>query len=84
MDYFIDVIVPLSVANTFTYSVSEAEFNFIEKGMRVAVPFGKTSVYTGIVLNKHHQSPVLYQAKDIFTIIDEYPVVTDKQLQFWQ
>lgn len=84
MDYFIDVIVPLSVANTFTYSVSEAEFNFIKEGMRVAVPFGKTSVYTGIVRNKHHQNPLLYQAKDIFTIIDEHPVVSEKQLQFWQ
>ena len=84
MECFIDVIVPLAVTNTFTYKVTEAEFNFILQGMRVGVPFGKRAVYTGIVLNKHHEKPQLYEAKDILTIIDDKSIVTAKQIEFWQ
>ncbi|SEH70585.1 replication restart DNA helicase PriA [Paenimyroides aquimaris] len=84
MEYFIDVVVPLSIATTFTYSVNQAEFIFLQPGMRVAVPFGKKKVYTAIVLSKHNQKPSVYTPKDILTIIDEQPIVTTKQLDFWQ
>ena len=84
MDYFIDVIVPITVTTTFTYRVSQAEYNFLQQGMRVAVPFGKRLVYTALVLNKHNQKPQVYEAKDIHTIIDEQPIVTKIQIEFWQ
>lgn len=84
MEYFIDVVVPLSIATTFTYSINQAEFIFLQPGMRVAVPFGKKKVYTAIVLSKHNQKPSVYTPKDILTIIDEQPIVTTKQLDFWQ
>ena len=84
MDYFIDVIVPIAVTTTFTYRVSQAEYNFLQQGMRVAVPFGKRLVYTALVLSKHDQKPQLYEAKDIHTIIDEKPIVTQIQIEFWQ
>lgn len=38
MNYFVEVIVPLALDPTFTYAVSEAEYEFIQVGMRVAVP----------------------------------------------
>lgn len=84
MDFFIDVIVPVSIANTFTYRVSQAEFNFLSAGMRVAVPFGKRRVYTAIVLDKHPNKPLIYEPKDILTIIDDRPIVTNHQLKFWK
>lgn len=84
MDFFIDVIVPVSIANTFTYRVSQAEFNFLSAGMRVAVPFGKRKVYTAIVLDKHQNKPVIYEPKEILTIIDDRPIVTNHQLKFWK
>lgn len=84
MEYFIDVIVPIAVTTTFTYRVSQAEYNFLQQGMRVAVPFGKRLVYTALVLNKHNQKPQLYEAKDIHAIIDEQPIVTKTQIEFWQ
>lgn len=84
MDYFIDVIVPIAVTTTFTYRVSQAEYNFLQQGMRVAVPFGKRLVYTAMVLNKHSQKPQVYEPKDIHTIIDEQPIVTKIQMDFWQ
>ena len=83
MSYFIEVILPLAVVRMFTYQVSETEFNFIEIGARVAVPFGKSKFYTGLVSSKHHNKPTLYEAKEIHQIIDEKPIVTEIQLQHW-
>lgn len=84
MLYFIEVVLPLAVAKNFTYQVSEAEFNYIQEGMRVAVPFGKTKIYTALVINKHNNPPQLYQAKEIHQILDEKPVVNSFQLNHWK
>jgi primosomal protein N' (replication factor Y) len=83
MAYFIDVIVPLPLKNTFTYALTTEEFANIAEGMRVAVPFGKTKVYTGVVLSKHTTPPLKYEAKPIEEILDSNPTVTPKQLKFW-
>jgi primosomal protein N' (replication factor Y) len=82
--YFVEVILPLSLAKTFTYSVSEAEYNYIEKGMRVAVPFGKSKIYTALVIETHENKPALYDAKEIHQILDEKPIVTEIQIAHWQ
>jgi primosomal protein N' (replication factor Y) len=63
--------------------VSEAEFNFIANGMRVAVPFGSSKIYTAIAVNKHTTPPLTYDAKEIHQILDEIPVVNEFQLQLW-
>mgnify|MGYP001063719225 FL=1 len=52
--------------------------------MRVAVSFGKSKMYTGLVLNIHTNAPTLYEAKEIHQILDEIPLVNEKQLQHWQ
>lgn len=82
--YFVEVILPLSLAKTFTYSVSEAEFHYIKKGMRVAVPFGKSKIYTALVIEIHQNKPTLYEAKEIHQILDELPIVTEIQIAHWQ
>jgi len=84
MPYFIDVIIPIPLQKLFTYSVTPSESEFIKPGMRVAVPFGKSKIYTGIVLNVHSNSPKAYEAKEIQQILDETPIVNEKQLQLWQ
>ena len=82
--YFVEVILPLSLAKTFTYSVSEAEFHYIKIGMRVAVPFGKSKIYTALVIEIHQNKPALYEAKEIHQILDEKPIVTQIQIKHWQ
>lgn len=82
--HFVEVILPLSLAKTFTYSVSEAEYNYIKKGMRVAVPFGKSKIYTALVIETHENKPTLYDAKEIHQILDENPIVTEIQIAHWQ
>ena len=83
MNYFIEVIVPLSLPKTFTYKVSEIEFSFIKKGMRVAVPFGKNKIYTALVIDLHREEPTLYEAKEIHQILDEKPIVNEIQINHW-
>lgn len=83
MPFFINVILPLPLENHFTYSVSEAEANFLKPGMRVAVPFGKSKIYTGIVSEIHQNDPKIYEAKPIEQILDKNPIVTEAQLDFW-
>ena len=84
MQHFIDVILPIPIQKTFTYSVTEDEANFLQKGMRVAVSFGKTKMYTGLVFNIHQIAPTFYEAKDIHQILDEDPLVNEQQLLHWK
>ena len=84
MNYFIDVILPIPLRKEFTYSVTRDEAIFLRPGMRVAVPFGKTKMYAGVVSQIHQAEPQLYEAKEINHILDEEPVVTEKQLQLWK
>jgi primosomal protein N' (replication factor Y) len=81
--FFVEVILPLALAKTFTYQVSEAEYHFIQKGMRLAVPFGKSKIYTAIAIELHRNEPTLYQAKEIHQILDHKPVVTAIQIEHW-
>ena len=83
MPHFIDVVLPIPVENLFTYVITEAESDFIKPGMRVAVPFGKTKVYTAIVKAIHKNPPEIYEAKQIQQILDEFPIVTETQLKLW-
>ncbi len=52
--------------------------------MRVAVSFGKTKLFTGLVFEIHQNAPTLYEAKEIHQILDETPLVNEIQLQHWQ
>ncbi|MCX2679214.1 primosomal protein N' [Galbibacter sp. EGI 63066] len=82
--HFIDVVLPIPLEKTFTYSISEREASFLQPGMRVAVPFGKSKIYTGLVYKVHEKAPETYKAKEIDQILDETPIITPKQLQHWE
>jgi len=82
--YCIDVILPIPLKQTFTYEVNKDEARFLKPGMRVAVPFGKAKIYTGIVLNIHQQTPQGYEIKSIDQILDEFPLINEFQIQHWQ
>ena len=42
MANFINVILPIPLEKSFTYSITEEEAALLQPGMRVAVPFGKS------------------------------------------
>jgi len=84
MQYFIDIILPIPLEKLFTYSITKAEADFLQSGMRVAVPFGKSKIYTGLVYKIHNDAPQIYEAKQIHQILDEVPIVNGIQLKLWK
>ncbi|WP_439131608.1 replication restart helicase PriA [Polaribacter sp.] len=77
-------MLPIPIQKTFTYSITDEEASYLQKGMRVAVSFGKTKLFTGLVFEIHQNAPTLYEAKEIHQILDETPLVNEIQLQHWQ
>jgi len=77
---FIEVILPLALPRTFTYKTGEAE---LQPGVRVAVPFGRTRIYTGLVVERHDNAPTLYDAREIEQVLDQQPIVTEIQIAHW-
>ncbi len=84
MDYFVDVVLPIPLQRLFTYRINQAEAIFVKTGMRIAVPFGKSKIYTAIAVTTHQNPPQAYEAKDIHQILDEVPMVNETQLKHWQ
>lgn len=81
--FFIEVILPLALPRTFTYQVTADEYHYLQPGMRVVVPFGKSKMYTALVFDLHQNPPQLYEAKEIHQILDDYPVVNALQIKHW-
>jgi primosomal protein N' (replication factor Y) len=81
---FVEVILSLAISRNYTYRVPFELNNAIAIGKRVVVQFGKSKLYTAVVANITEHAPEKYEAKYIIDILDEQPVVTQRQLQFWQ
>jgi len=84
MANFINVILPIPLERLFTYSITEEESVLLQPGMRVAVPFGKSKIYTGLVHSIHQTPPQAYEAKEIHQLLDDYPIVNSIQLKHWE
>ena len=79
---YVDVILPLPVEGTFTYSLPFGEH--VNIGQRVIVQFGIRKLYTAIVINIHYEAPLNYKAKDILHVLDENNIINVIQLKFWK
>ena len=81
---FVDVILPLYIAKTYTYRVP-LEWNAdIAIGKRVIVQFGRNKIYAAIIHKISKEAPLNYEAKYILNVIDEDPVVDANQLALWE
>ncbi|HVS90911.1 MAG TPA: primosomal protein N' [Mucilaginibacter sp.] len=81
---FVDVILPLALAKNYTYRVPFQLNGDVSAGKRVVVQFGKSKLYTAIIASIGNRPPEKYEAKYLLDVLDEKPLVTEKQLQFWQ
>ncbi len=81
---FADVIIPLAVPSSYTYRVPADWNKEVMEGKRVLVQFGKAKIYTAIICKIHDRAPTLYQAKYLEALLDEEPVVGERQLSFWE
>jgi primosomal protein N' (replication factor Y) len=80
---WIEVILPLALSQTYSYSAPTNLTKKLQIGCRVEVVFGKNKKYAGIIKSIFHQKPA-YDTKDILGVIDDEPVIYPKQLQFWK
>ena len=84
MPLFADVILPLALADSYTYIIPKELESSIQIGFRVLVPFGKNKFYTAIVLRIHQNKPLHIDLKEIHAQLDSKPIVNQHQLKLWQ
>jgi primosomal protein N' (replication factor Y) len=75
---------PLALANTYTYRISEEMAAVVKIGMRIIVPLGKKKYYTGLVYELHNREPEHVEVKEAISLLDKEPVVKTNQLKFWK
>jgi len=80
---FVEVILPLAISKNYTYRVPFEMNDAAAVGKRVVVQFGKSKLYTAIIATISEMAPEKYEAKYIIEVLDDVPVVTHQQLQFW-
>ena len=84
MKKYVDVILPLPLPKSFTYSLPDECAEEVKIGCRVVVPFGRKKFYTAIVLNVHYCAPTEYEVKDISALLDASPILLPVQFKFWE
>ena len=82
--FFVDVVLPIPVHKEFTYRVPFELNDAICIGGRVIVPFGKSKLYTAIVTRISETAPSEYQAKYLEHVLDDQPIITKEQYNFWK
>lgn len=81
---YADIIIPLALPRTYTWSVPASLVENIRVGTRVEVNLGKKKKYAGVVKRLHEEKPDFSETKDIINIIDPEPVVFEQQLKLWE
>ena len=80
---YAEVILPVPLDSTFTYAVPPHMESSLQPGMRVAVNFGRSKMYVGIVDRLHHDEPQGYTVKAIESQLDDSPLLLPAQLKQW-
>lgn len=78
----VDVILPLPLNGTFTYSVPGGLEQAVVRGVRVLVPLGRSKTYVAMVVGECAEEPE-FEIRDIVDVLDESPMATDLQLRLW-
>ena len=84
LTYFVDVLLPLPLSALFTYRVPQDLEGYVQFGVRVIVPFGRSKLYSGLVTRVHTEAPQQLTTKYILDVMDDQPVVSEKQFKLWQ
>ncbi|MBR4505733.1 MAG: primosomal protein N' [Bacteroidales bacterium] len=83
--YYVDVLLPLHLPGTYTYRVPRELNDEVAIGKRVVVQFGSKSdkMYSALVRRIHTTAPK-WKSKYVLSVLDEEPVVTQRQMEFWE
>ena len=80
---YVDVILPLPLDGSFTYSVPEGMEGKVMPGIRVLVPLGKSKKYIAMITRVHEEKPQ-FTCKAIEVVLDAQPSLLPQQLRLWQ
>ena len=81
---YVTVILPIAVPKPYTYYVPEELIQNIQFGVRVEVQFGKSKLYSALVMEVHAEAPKEYKPKPIISIIDQAPIIFPTQIKLWR
>ena len=83
---YVDVILPVPLEGTFTYTVADEMAVACATGVRVLVPFGKSKTYAGVVVRVHDNGAPVAESKlkGVLSVLDASPVLLSHQLRLWQ
>ena len=81
MNRYADIVLPLAQP-AYTFAIGEGVEVCV--GDAVAVQFGKSSVYTGIVWRLHDTPPAKGVAKPILKVLYDKPLLSELQMRFWE
>ena len=78
------VVLPIATPKPYTYHIPDELREKVQFGLRVEVQFGAgRDLYSALVIEITDTKPE-YDTKPVLQIIDNEPIITDKQLQFWK
>ncbi len=83
MAKFAEVILPLPLPTTYTYSIPQELQGRVEAGCRVSVPLGSKKHYTAMVASTHDNEPQGCTVRPIDELLDEAPIMLPTQMQLW-
>jgi primosomal protein N' (replication factor Y) (superfamily II helicase) len=81
---FADLLLPVPIPRFFTYRVPLNLNSLAKVGQRAIVQFGDRKILTGIIVNIHQEPPKEYEAKYILELLEDFPILRDVQLKFFQ
>jgi len=82
---FAEIILPVPLSDTYTYSVPPEMESLVSLGSLVRVEFGKSGKYWGVVYGIKSDSPVAADTiKPIIAIDTAFQPVSKLQLRFWR
>ena len=84
MAKFVEVILPLPLPTTYTYSVPQELQGKVQTGCRVSVPLGTKKHYTAMVASTHDNEPTDCKVRPIDELLDETPIMFPKQMKLWE
>ena len=80
---FAEILLPLPIPGTFTYRVPFELNQKAKLGQRAIVQFGKTKIMSGLIISLTTEVPDYNSVKYLIDILDDDPIVNEKQLQLW-
>lgn len=80
---YVDVILPLPLDGTFTYSVPDGMEGKVVPGVRLLVPLGKSKKYIAMATRLHDDKPA-FSCKPVEAVLDNTPSLLPQQMRLWQ